>query len=129
MRQAQAEPVRLARTDTRAPQGLELRHLRYLVAVAEAGTLSRPPERVFIPPPTPRPPDPPLGQPVRTPPLGPGPGGVRATPAGAVAAGCVGAGGGAPRAPRGRARGVCGRGGGGRRAAPPGPPPRQYRDV
>ena len=38
MTQSLAEPVRLARADAQAPQALQLRHLRYLVAVAEAGT-------------------------------------------------------------------------------------------
>src|SRR5258705_8444903 len=52
MKQAQAEPVRLARADAQAPQGLELRHLRYLVAVAEAGTFTPAPEQLFIAQPT-----------------------------------------------------------------------------
>jgi DNA-binding transcriptional LysR family regulator len=52
MKQAQAEPVRLARADAQAPQALELRHLRYLVAVAEAGTFTRAAEQVFIAQPT-----------------------------------------------------------------------------
>src|SRR5712671_373793 len=84
MKQAQAEPVRLARTDTRAPQGLELRHLRYLVAVAEAGTFTRAAERLFIAQPT-------LSQQIRrleqlvgTPLLVRGRDGVRLTAAGAV---------------------------------------------
>ena len=84
MKQAQAEPVRLPRADTQAPQGLELRHLRYLVAVAEAGTFTRAAERLFIAQPT-------LSQQVRrleqlvgTPLLHRGRDGVRLTAAGAV---------------------------------------------
>jgi DNA-binding transcriptional LysR family regulator len=84
MEQARAEPVRLPRADAQVPQGLELRHLRYLVAVADAGTFTRAAERLFIAQPT-------LSQQIRrleqivgTPLLQRRPDGVRLTAAGAV---------------------------------------------
>src|SRR6201996_2102507 len=67
-----------------AHAGLELRHLRYLVAVADAGTVTRAAERLFIAQPT-------LSQQIRrleqilgTPLLVRGRDGVRLTAAGAV---------------------------------------------
>jgi DNA-binding transcriptional LysR family regulator len=84
MKQAQAEPVRLPQADTQAPQGLELRHLRYLVAVAEAGTFTRAAERLFIAQPTLSQQIGRLEQIVGTPLLVRGRDGVRLTAAGAV---------------------------------------------
>src|SRR5579859_5983480 len=84
MTQAQAEPVRLPRADTQAPQGLELRHLRYFVAVAEAGTFTRAAERLFIAQPTLSQQIGRLEQIVGTPLLVRGRDGVRLTAAGAV---------------------------------------------
>jgi DNA-binding transcriptional LysR family regulator len=84
MTQSQAEPVRLAPADTEAPQGLELRHLRYLAAVADAGTFTRAAEQVFIAQPTLSQQIGRLEQLVGTPLLVRGRDGVRLTAAGAV---------------------------------------------
>src|ERR1700729_1920389 len=84
MKQAQAEPVRLPQADAQTPQGLDLRHLRYFAAVADAGTFTHAAERSFIAQPT-------LSQQIRrleqiigTPLLHRGRDGVRLTTAGTV---------------------------------------------
>jgi DNA-binding transcriptional LysR family regulator len=53
MNRAQAQPVpQPAAAEEEAPQALELRHLRYFVALAEAGNFTRAAEKIFIAQPT-----------------------------------------------------------------------------
>jgi DNA-binding transcriptional LysR family regulator len=52
MKQGQAEPVTLPTAVPGAPLAIELRHLRYLVALADAGSFTHAAERMFIAQPT-----------------------------------------------------------------------------
>jgi DNA-binding transcriptional LysR family regulator len=52
MKQGQAEPVMLAKAAAGVPSAIELRHLRYLVALADAGSFTHAAERMFIAQPT-----------------------------------------------------------------------------
>jgi len=52
MKQAQAEPVTPPKAAAGAPLAIELRHLRYFVALAEAGSFTHAAEKMFIAQPT-----------------------------------------------------------------------------
>src|SRR6201990_2492708 len=52
MKQGHAEPVTLPMAVAGAPLAIELRHLRYFVALAEAGSFTHAAERMFIAQPT-----------------------------------------------------------------------------
>jgi DNA-binding transcriptional LysR family regulator len=52
MKQGQAEPVMLTKAVAGAPSAIELRHLRYFVELADAGSFTHAAERMFIAQPT-----------------------------------------------------------------------------
>src|ERR1700758_4155125 len=52
MKQGQADTITLPKAVTGAPLAIELRHLRYFVALADAGTFTHAAEQMFIAQPT-----------------------------------------------------------------------------
>src|SRR6266545_3753936 len=52
MKQGQTEPVTLPKAVAGAPLAIELRHLRYFVALADAGSFTHAAEQMFIAQPT-----------------------------------------------------------------------------
>ena len=52
IKQAPAESLLLSASGGATPQGVELRHLRYFVALADAGTFTHAAERMYVAQPT-----------------------------------------------------------------------------